>query len=111
MCASIPTSAIWNGLGEMVCSAYRRAGVSIEKSVLSKMGVVEGRRSSAQRGPRREADWVVAKVGIESMVPEGPDEKGAGCLAQVDFGWRGRVKVRVNDRGTDWLLSFFARWR
>lgn len=82
MCASIPTSAIWNGLGEMVCSAYRRAGVSIEKSVLSKMGVVEGRRSSAQRGPRREEDWVVAKVGIESMVPEGPDEKkkGARCL-------------------------------
>lgn len=67
----------------MVCSAYRRAGVSIEKSVLSKMGVVEGRRSSAQRGPRREEDWVVAKVGIESMVPEGPDEKGQG----VSPGW------------------------
>lgn len=75
MWASIPTSAIWNGLGEMVCSAYRRAGVSIEKSVLSKTGVVEGRRSSPQRGPRREEDWVVAKVGIESMVP-GPDQKG-----------------------------------
>lgn len=78
MCASMPTSAIWNGLGEMLCSAYRKAGVSIEKSVLSKMGVVEGRRSSAQRGPRREEDCVVAKVGIESMVPEGQIEKGHG---------------------------------
>lgn len=78
MCASMPTSAIWNGLGEMVSSAYRRAGVSIEKIVLSKMGVVGGRRSSAQRGPRREEDWVVAKVGIESMVPEGQMEKAWG---------------------------------
>lgn len=63
----------------------------------------------------------MAKVGIESMVPEGPDEKMAGCLAQVGFVWRGargwgkgrvvRGKVKVNDRGTDWLLSFFAQWR
>lgn len=42
------------------------------------MGVVEGRRSSAQRGPRREEDWVVAKVGIESMVPEGQIERARG---------------------------------
>lgn len=89
----------------MVCSAYRRAGVSIEKSVLSKMGVVEGRRSSAQRGPRREEDWVVAKVGIESMVPEGPDGKGHDVSPCYDCEGVGRV----NDRGTDWLLSFFAQ--
>lgn len=85
MCASIPTSAIWNGLGEMVCSAYRTGGVNIEKSVLSKTGVVEGRRSSAQRGPRREEDWVVAKVGIESMVPEGDHMKKRGRL--FSLGW------------------------
>ena len=50
----------------------------MEKRVLSKMGVVEGRRSSAQRGPRREEDCVVAKVGIESMVPEGQMERAQG---------------------------------
>lgn len=96
MCASIPTSAIWNGLGEMVCSAYRRAGVSIEKSVLSKTGVVEGRRSSPQRGPRREEDWVVAKVGIESMAPTGPDQRMAGYFSPVWFYlalWGGEERV------------------
>lgn len=90
MCASMPTSAIWNGLGEMVCNAYRRAGVSIEKSVLSKMGVVDGRRSSAQRGPRREEDCVVAKVGIESRVPEGTDGTGHG----ISPGWFGGGKKK-----------------
>ncbi len=61
--------AIWNGTVEIDLRAYRRGGVSMLKAVLSKTGVIGGMPSSAQRGPRREDDCVVAKVGIERVVP------------------------------------------
>lgn len=38
-------------------------------AVLSNSGVEAGSSSSAHRGPSREADCVVAKIGIDKVVP------------------------------------------
>lgn len=52
-----------------MASANRISGMSMLKAVLSNSGVERGRSSSAHNGPRREADCVVAKMGIERVVP------------------------------------------
>lgn len=50
-------------------SANRISGISMLKAVLSYSGVEAGRLSSAHKGPSREADCVVAKMGIERVAP------------------------------------------
>ena len=67
-----------DGLSRVEVSSRRSSGTHMLKAVLSNVGVLGGSSSSDTRGPSEEAFWVVARMGMERILPgeEGENMRG-----------------------------------